>query len=78
MLISLHIQPTSDKLHSVAMVGTMNPFFTKFTAVQKVSTLASLSLTVSQCLLECIDMFNSIHKRYPQRIFLIRNDDQAE
>jgi hypothetical protein len=77
MLASLHIKPTNDGSYSVSIVGTMNVFFTKFTAVHKIGQKSTLSMTVSQTLMECLDLFNSKHKRYPQRVFLIRTDPEA-
>lgn len=77
MLASLHIQPTNDDSYSVAIVGTMNLFFTKFTAVHKIAQGSNLSIIVSQAMMECLELFNSKHKRYPQRVFLIRSDPDA-
>lgn len=77
MLASLHIEPTQEGLYSISLVGTMNLYFTKFTALQRISQGSVISQTVSQLLQECLDHFNSKHKRYPQRLFVVRCDADA-
>lgn len=77
MLVSLHIQTTQEGLASVCLIGTMNLYFTKFTALQRICQHSTVSQTVSQLLQECLDHFNSKHKRYPHRLFMVRCDADA-
>ncbi len=46
MLVALHIQLTRQKLYSVAIVATMNVFFTKFTATHKIATKDTINQAV--------------------------------
>ena len=78
MVVALHIQPTKQKALSVSLVATMNLFFTKFTAVHKITAKDTVSQTVEKGLLECIETFRSKHQKYPNRIFLMRSGADAE
>jgi hypothetical protein len=46
MVIAVHIEQTKQKVYSVSLVATMNLFFTKFTAVHKITVKDTISQTV--------------------------------
>ena len=74
MLINLHIKQTKEKLSSVAVVATMNRFFTKFTASHKICSTQNVSQVVSQAILDCVNVFQVNHNRIPQRVFVVHSD----
>jgi len=51
MLVALHTQVTKQKVFSVSLVATLNLFFTKFTAIHKITAKESISQTVEKGLL---------------------------
>ena len=61
-------------MNSVAIVATMNLYFTKFTGFHKLCSNQNLSQIVVQGILNCVTTFHSKHNRYPQRVFLIHSD----
>lgn len=74
MLLTLDIATNSQGLTTVAIVGTMNLYFTKFTAFFKCTTAQHVNSTVSQGLMQCFTTFFSKHQRHPQRLFLMHNN----
>lgn len=77
MVVALHIQSTKQKLYSLSLVATMNLFFTKFTAVHRITAKDTLSTTLEKGLIECIETFRSKHQKYPNRVFMIRSGVDA-
>ena len=78
MVVAVHIEQTKQKVYSVSLVATMNLFFTKFTAVHKITSKDTIAQTVEKALIECIETFKSKHSRYPIRVFLFRSGSDAE
>ena len=70
---SLNIQEMLDDRLSVAIVSTMNCFFSKFSSYRVICTPDNLNAAIFQVIRQSLEKFQEHHKIIPFRIFVFRS-----